>query len=276
MTQTDPQILTPSDFADTGQWHLAVYVRDKGLEAWLRNTADSRRPLVKVASVEWDPEGDAYGALLRNIENAVYDHPALLDDYATDIILESRRTTWIPNTIFYGADYDIEEIFTDLYPGENQEIISDTLKNPEATVLFSFASGLDSFLSRTIPGARLRSHLGVMVERFLNYNSSAKRIFINIRKDSADIVLFNGESFLCAVSKPVSAPADAAYYALQAITAFGLNPKEVQAELFGDSEMRSQLENVLASHIRRCVAGEIPTVSVNSDMPLAAAMILNH
>ena len=81
MTETSsvqPIILTPADFADTGQWRLLINIADEGMCAFLRHISDREKPIVEMFRTNWTSSDPA--SLLKNIDNAVYDHPGLLDD----------------------------------------------------------------------------------------------------------------------------------------------------------------------------------------------------
>ena len=88
--------LTVADFADTGQWRLIVEIHTDGMKAMLENTLhDDLEPQI-LFSTAWDEDADA---LLRHIENTVYDNPRMLDDFSARILLFDRRTLFIPTHI---------------------------------------------------------------------------------------------------------------------------------------------------------------------------------
>ncbi|MDE6010657.1 MAG: hypothetical protein K2F87_04315, partial [Muribaculaceae bacterium] len=70
-TPNSSVILTPADFADTGQWRLMIYVSHSGMCAVLRHISDLSRPAVMLFHEKWAPEEGE--ALLKRIETAVYD-----------------------------------------------------------------------------------------------------------------------------------------------------------------------------------------------------------
>lgn len=153
---SSPVILTPADFADTGQWRLIIDVSAEGMGAVLRHVSDLTRPAVRVFSERW--EFSKGKELLKRIENAVYEHPGILDDYATEIVVDTDKITFVPSDIVGTDEFPEESIYSTMFPGE--EVITENLG--EATVLCSLVNGFDGFMARTIPGARIRSHLGVM------------------------------------------------------------------------------------------------------------------
>lgn len=152
-------ILTPADFADTGQWRLIMYVATDGIGAVLRHVSDISRPAVQLFAEHWqDLKGKA---LLEKIENSIYEHPGVLDDYATEIIVSPTCLTWIPTEIIENVDYAEETIFDEMFP--DAEVMVDRIG--EITALYSLANGFDGFIARTIPGARIRCDLSVLESR---------------------------------------------------------------------------------------------------------------
>ena len=151
-----PILLTPADFADTGQWRLVIHVGRGGMTAVLRHVADPKRPAVLLFEERWPLCGER--ELLDRIENCVYEHPAILDDYATEIVVETSEITWVPTSILDSGDFVEEGIFSALFSGG--EVMTD--RGEEVSALFSLAEGFDSFMARTIPGSRMRSHLAVI------------------------------------------------------------------------------------------------------------------
>ena len=83
----------------------------------LRHASDKSRPAVQIFNEEWRSESP--DLLMRHIENAVYEHPSVLDDYATEIVVEAPELTWVPSGIFDGdgiSEEVAEEIFRSVYP----------------------------------------------------------------------------------------------------------------------------------------------------------------
>ena len=88
--------LTSADFADTGQWRLILKIFPSGMSAHLENTIHTDLEPQLLFSTQWEVDG---ANLLRNIENAVYDHPRVLDDFSARIIIYERKVLFMPTEL---------------------------------------------------------------------------------------------------------------------------------------------------------------------------------
>ena len=270
MSDLNPRmVISPADFADTGQWRLIIYISGRGMKDFLKHTADPARPLAEMLSTVWTDSDPA--SLLRNIENAVYDHPGLLDDYATEIILETPRICFAPNEILDSAEASEDEIFNALFPGEDQEVLTDRL--PDCTALFTLTRGLEGFVSRTIPGSRIRSHLAVMAERFRRQKATGPRVYVDIRDGEADILAFNDETLLSASVQRWRTPEDIAYRIFNLLTAYDRQPADTQVNLSGDRTTCETLTKILQNFCQDVIPTTLP-VSLGDDAALPLAALL--
>ncbi len=267
-------VLTPANFADTGQWRLIVYISRLGMRAFLKHISDKSRPMAEMLAVNW--QNDDPSSLLSQIENAVYDHPGLLDDYATEIILESQKVCFAPNEILDNGSLDSEEdaennIFTTVFPGDDQEVLTDRL--PDCTALFTLARGLDGFFSRTIPGARIRSHLAVIAERFRRRKAEGTRIYVDIREKNLDLLAFNNERMLSASVQQWRTKEDILYRIFNMMNAYGLTPDNVHVYLSGSHRIKPEMLDLLRKYCHDVELTSLPA-EVNAENPLPLAVLL--
>lgn len=266
---TSSAILTPADFADTGQWRLIIHVASDCMGAVLRHVSDTSRPAVRLFADYWEPlEGRD---LLKRIENEVYDHPAILDDYATEIVVTTPKTTWIPTEIMSAGDFAEERVFSEFFPGE--EIMAD--KIGEATALFSLTDGFDGFMARTLPGARIRSHLAVLAERTLAC-ASKDLLIINLilYRESLLLVVVRDNMLLCAAEHPLTDRATPALLLKYTLEAFGEDGEGSIVNIFdfkGDTRSTQELlsQAMDSSHAK---IRELPEKLIASGLP--PAMVL--
>lgn len=123
---------------DTGQWRLVVYITASGLRAYLKNVADGSLPIEEIASAQW---GDVERKdILQKIEAAVYDNPDLMDDYATDIIVQTPRVAFAPSRLLDIEEYAEDMVFKSLFPGSDSEVSIDHIGDVAA--LYSLTAGL--------------------------------------------------------------------------------------------------------------------------------------
>lgn len=271
MSEHSQQIfLSPADFADTGQWRLIVQISHTGMTGLLKHATDTTRPLVQIVNAKWDYATG--GELLRRIENTVYDHPSMLDDYATEIILLTPHACFAPNNVIDTMEDAEAQIFNTLYPGSKQEILSDRLS--DKTVLYSMVRGLDGFMSRTLPGARLRSHLGVIAEYLeARQTGGASNVYVDIREGEADIFLYVDGKLYSASVQQWQKPEDLAYRIFNLLNAYEINTSAARIYLSGIRQIRMQLTEIL-QRLRANVRNMPLPPQPNEELPLPLSLLL--
>ncbi len=235
-------VYTPArtvDFTDTGLWRLIIYISQAGMTALLRHVEDASQPLVCLFSTSWNQDESL---LLSKIESAVYDNPRLLEDYATEIIIETRQLTWIPTRVV--EENEVENVvFETLFPTATDTPMTDTAG--DMTALFSLTNGLQSFISRTLPGARVRSHLAVLVNHCSKTSGDGPHIYADIRPDEVDLILFNRKTMQMAVTHQWHSVADIGYRAAQLASAYGISPRDVTLTISGNRNAMEPLKEIM-------------------------------
>ncbi|MDE5653209.1 MAG: DUF3822 family protein, partial [Muribaculaceae bacterium] len=192
----------------------------------------------------------------------------LLDDYATEIILETSRICFVPNEVLEQGDDDERAIFTALYPGGEPEIIAEHLDG--MTALFSLADGLDGFISRTLPGARIRSHLGVLTSRFAKMHTQGRNIYADMRDAEVDIVAFDGSRLISASTQPWRHPDDVVYRIFNLLNAYDIDPADASIHISGTHEDR----HTVVKTLRQLTSDASFTTLPPCATPLPLAMLL--
>lgn len=219
--------MTAADYADTGQWRLIVRIYPDGMTAHLENTLHSDVEPQELFTSKWDVDS---GALLQHIENSVYDHPRMLDDFSARITVYDPRTAFIPTELLLDTEGVEDHYYTMLYGGEPEDVMVDTDRDVTATSCL--VAGLKGFLNRTFPGARVCNHLMEEV-RHERKKGDGKRLKITLREKDADFVLLDGEKLLSATTRNYFEGGDIAYYSFNLFSVYGVNPKEVSVESCG-------------------------------------------
>ena len=75
---------------DIADWRLICVISAQGIGAWLRHASPTQE-LVTLFDEKWNADS---GSLLERIENTVYDHPQVLDDFSADIAVVAPRSIW--------------------------------------------------------------------------------------------------------------------------------------------------------------------------------------
>lgn len=232
-----------ASLADTGQWLLVVEISATGISAVLKNVDYDDTPLVPLFSRVWE---DRREDLLSNVEAAVYDNPRMLEDFATHVIINTRRALWVPEDLAPDEDFD-ENLFTRVYPAESMDICADFGK--EEVCLHTLVPGLNAFLQRTLPGSRTSSHLSVLKAAFSEFDSHSSRpntIYVNIREGEADVFLFSEGRFLCGTVHEWKEFPDLVYKALLVCHAYGVSPHSTSVVLACHDSLKEALDHQLS------------------------------
>lgn len=219
--------LTAADFADTGQWRLLLNIGVTRLEAFLENTLHPELDIQPLCHAEWELNKDE---LRKNIEEAVYNNPRLLDDFATRIVLYDPRTLFIPTEIAEEKAGAEEEIYKKIYPADDADIMTDF--DRDLTVAWSLAPGVKSFLMRTFPGARITCNLMDRV-RDLRKQNKGLYLYIMARKEEADLILLDDNNLISASTHEWRHPDDLAYLAFNLLEVYNYKPGEADIKVEG-------------------------------------------
>lgn len=262
--------------ADTGQWRLIVTVSYNGISAILKNVMYPGVEPLPLFTKEWvATEAD----LLEKIEEAVYDNPRLLDDFATQILIYTSRSLWIPAEFTEDEEYD-SNFFTAIYPVNPEDIFADF--SDSEVCLYSIAPGVNSFFRRTLPGCKVASHITILKREFQRIETESSTLFsekkpfstvyINCRKNDVDFLAFSNGRFLSASTHQWISFDDITYHALLLCRVYGLQTEEVRLVLSGAETLTTGLKNTVSDFFLNVISAKLPTVFENFNLPLAAAI----
>lgn len=257
----DATRFTAADLADTGQWRLILHIDEGGMSGWLATATPGDIPPGALFSSRW---ADRRDNILKEIENTVYDHPRVLDDYSTDIILATDKVMWVPQRELE-VDNAEETIYTALFPALAGEAMTDMLGPVPA--LFTSGAGLKAFIGRTFAGARVRCQMSLTASAAC-VPSERARVIIDIRQGKADFVIADRGDFKAGVSHDWGDPADIVYHLFQLLDLLAIDRAEADIVIAGDSKTAQATSDLLS--------GLQPPLAVaihdSSAMPLSVAL----
>lgn len=262
---------------DTADWRMIIYISRTGMSACLKNEADPMEPLINIFSDSWSCGEDE---LLHRIEGVVYDHPQLLDDFSTEIVISTERALWIPRSAIdpkgnVGADeeyLDETDLYNVAYKAEDEDIFIDEFD--EKVCLYTLIPGLQSFILRTLPGARTWCQQTVAVKRFSDQTSDMPRLYIDIRDREADYYAFDGRRLLLAATHPWRDKMDIAGMVFNIADLWNLDMDRTQVMLSGKRDIRTELLNILRDRMKYVMLTMLPSAISKSDLPLAVGLLV--
>lgn len=250
---------------DVADWRLICEISSRGMSAYLKHI-DPMQEVVTLFEEHWD-NGDN---LLKQIENAVYDQPQVLDDFSADIAVVAPRSIWVPASEVDDDDERAAELYNQVYEAAESDIMTETAGN--ATCLYCLVPGLKGFLQRTFPGARIHSHLAVMAERFRERIADMPRVYAEIREGEVDILAFEGKKMLTAATHQWRHTNDIQYHIFNIINVYGLDPGEIQLSLSGLKDVKTELMPQLRNHIAYVMHTMMPSMT-GAQLPTSAALM---
>lgn len=243
MSEENTKISGRPDYIDNGQWHLAVCISSQGIGAWLVPDISLGRSPKVLVSETWDKTSDL---LLRRIEDVVYDNPTILDDYSADIIIVCDRQLWLPAEL-YPTDEDCADAYSKIYGGDDFDVFVN--ESGAEKIAFSLTPGLKSFMQRTFPGARIWSQLSLLKEAGRPPHESFKCL-VDVRKDTADIVLFHRGALLSASSHPWKSESDISYSLLNILQTYEADTKQTDLVFSGIRDIRHFIGDTLSPYFK--------------------------
>ena len=262
---------------DPSDWRLVMVIGAGGIETYLRNVENPMDEVEILFREEWD--GDT-STLLERVESAVYDHPQLLDDFAADIAIETPKALWIPEKIVEkGEESDsddetptVEKIYNTVYEAAEEDIMQDYVDGKVCA--YTLVPGLQAFLQRTFPGARIRCHQAVLVKRLCDRVVDMPRVYIDIRKGWADFVVFDGTKLLMAVSHEWRAQEDIRYHLFNLLDVYDIDPKGVHVSLSGMRDEKNALMQALRGDVAYVMKTLVPGIASKTGMSLVASLLM--
>ncbi|MDE7402298.1 MAG: DUF3822 family protein [Muribaculaceae bacterium] len=255
---------------DVADWRLIICVSATGACAYLRHD-NPTEPLVTIFEQSWKV---SESEILSKIESAIYDHPQVLDDFTADVIVVAPDTLWVPSDSIADDEEQGEDWYSMVFGGKEEDVM--VAEAGKEASLFALVPGLKAFLQRTFPGARIHSHLEVLVSRLRSRSPEEARIFVDIRKGECDLVAFDRKELLSASTHSWREIADIRYHIHNLINVYGLNPESIQVSLSGLREVKTELLPLLREKIGYVMLTMTPTVAQQMGLSLPVALMLRQ
>ncbi|MDE5877208.1 MAG: DUF3822 family protein [Muribaculaceae bacterium] len=261
-----------AELADTGRWHLVVRIGDKSAEAWLNYIADNSRPN-RLFAIDFD-DSETH---IEQLERAVYDNPRVLDDFSTDVIIDTDRVLWVPKNA--NDPEEVRIMANALWP----ELAADVLTDRTGTEVchFVLTPGLATCMQRTFPGARVVCGLSVLRRFVATRHSEGTSLYVDFSdKAMIHILATKADKLLFATTKPsehYDVPTLVKLIA-NALKACGCERSDVQATINSDASdttrhtVASRLGAALEPYIAECTYTDTAARLGTDGLPLALAL----
>ena len=266
MSRTDDK-LTKALVADTSTWRLVLRIEDDALEVVLYsnhedNTLIHRRIDLGTPTAATSGAPNPRGvSRLQLLEDAIYDNPLLLGDYASVYcIVATERFIIAP--LDYAADADdCARMMQIAYPGFDGELICAPTGSRNATLLMGIDTDLAAFLNRTFLNPRICHPLSPLCRYYMSTGgkSNAPKTFVTLRDTSLDLIIIDKGNLLLANTFKFAEPSDALYYIMAARHHLNLDDTAHEVMVAGSSRHREDITSLLRKYIARVMPVIFPS-----------------
>jgi hypothetical protein len=168
------------------------------------------------------------------------------------MMIENNISTLIPRILFDGKE---KETYLDFIHGETtgMEITHDLLDQLEIVNVYGVAREQYKLARQMFPLAKIYHHSTAMIRSIsLNYKNkiSSTRVFVHVREQDFDILVFDGKRVGYYNSFHFQAPSDLVYYMIFVMEQLNLNPEETGIILTGNIHKESETFELLYRYIR--------------------------
>jgi hypothetical protein len=168
------------------------------------------------------------------------------------IIFSNGRTTLIPATLFLEEEKENYLTFN-LEKEKDDIVLFDRMESLGIINVYAMPEQVNSDLSRIFPGSKQCHVSSVLIGcLYVNYKNimGSGRMFLNVRDEEFDLVIFSGKQLKYANSFPFRVPEDIAYYLIFVMEQMNLNPEEIPLMLLGTTDNKSRIYEMLFRYVR--------------------------
>lgn len=226
-------------------WRLALRIDEKTLHVVLFCKVEDNSLIYRQI-----PLDQAGPSLQKAIEEAIYDNPLLLSDFAhIDCVVETTTFTIVPAEI---TDAELRrKIFNETFPTFDGSIIENELSELKATIIMGLDEQLVNFLRRTFNNPSILHHLTPLCTYFNRKSrlGNSGKMYAYLRPDRLDILSFGKDSLRLANTFAFREPIDAVYYILACRDMLHLDPSADEMLIAGDTALRETITPTLREYL---------------------------
>lgn len=168
------------------------------------------------------------------------------------VLYQNSHSTLIPSVLF-------EEDKKGLYLGFNQalqddsRIVYDELKNTSASNIYYLPNSVVEKLKKIWPNSIIKHSSSILIESLMrNFKNKTdqKTLFVNINKNSFDIVNLRSNKLFYFNNFEYQSKEDFIYFLLSTIEHINLNPEDVKIVLMGEIKKGMEIYEMIYQYIR--------------------------
>lgn len=207
------------------------------------------------------PYDEAAPTPLRRLEDAVYDNPLLLADFArTTLLYDTPRFLPLPLM----PEEEAQAMFRTVFPTDTSlppsRVLVTDIESMHLTLAFEIPTDILGFIRRTFPNIRIEHHLAPLCRYFQVRHSGRPhgKTLVNLRGNRLDIITLGATAPLMVNTFRFEQPMDAAYYILSARQRLSLPPTD-EIMISGDRATRAAITPTLRRYARYVMPAIFPS-----------------
>lgn len=235
-------------------WELLVSVEDKQVSYILYTPA--------VAGSLAMGQVPVTGDTLQSLEDAIYDTPELLNEYKrVRVVVHSQHFVLLPQET---DDDDCMMLVRHAFPEDDGDAAVCALPGNGVKIVYLMPRGMQAFLGRTFNYPQLFHHLLPLCEYFNgeNHGTDLSRMFLNLSAENMDMAIYRKGKLVCANTYTFTNADDAAYFALNAWRANGLDQLTDELQLTGDADMRAAMTPLMREYVKFVMPAVYPAAAM--------------
>ena len=249
------------NISHTQQQSLAIDIDAKRLCYMIYNPCGNETATVGQIAINADSQHE----WCKELENAVYDNPFLLEGFNTcTIAVHARHFVLMPQEIATAglAQRVLEESFSSV----EGEVFTSPINGTDIAIACDVPQAVVPFLRRTFNSPTLLHHLSPLCHYCCSaYAEENGCMHVMIEKDVAHLVATRHGKLLLANTMQYRSLDDLAYFALNAWQSCQMNSMSDKILTSGDNELRQQLAQQLRQWIKYAMPQILPAAALKLD-----------
>lgn len=167
----------------------------------------------------------------------------------TRVIVTQPRHVMFPKSLFDRQKAIQAFQFHHDFSSNDEVLMQDALKNPEAYLLYNIPKSLDKTLQQTFGRFGYKHSISAFLTGLQGLSEEPTRLSLNIYQSEIQLVLHIKDQLVFENAFHFEAQEDILYYTLAVIEQYGLSPKEMHVEIAGNTSNFDQLLELLRTYI---------------------------
>ena len=189
--------------------------------------------------------------LLKKIEEIFETDLQLQKDFSSVLVVHQNNLfTLVPNAYFSEdkltgyLNFNIKTLATDF-------IAFDDIQGTNAKNVYVPYVNINNYLFQNFGEFEYKHHLTILIEKLISLNNTDdKKVFVNVSKESFDIIVLENKKLEFANSFHFHTKEDFIYYILFTLEQLKLDVEEIKLSFTGDIEVDSEIYKITYQYIR--------------------------